>query len=172
MNCSQARRDIALWVGQDLDDVTRRVELRSHLAECVDCHQHFRRMKRTYQLLERADQEPTFQSGDSLWPAVATRIAQPHRMAPLSRFNGWMPFVAMTAACLTLMLVVNERPDPQAPVMRGPSALTMPIPVADPISLRGHAGGPWEARPAQGLREEAPADFPDRSLHRFDGRFE
>lgn len=130
MNCSQVKREIALWVGQDLDDPARRTEVKRHVSSCPECRDHYRHMKQTLQVLERADREPTYQAGDSLWPAVAEQISHGSEPESPGRFNGWMPFIAMTAACLTLMVVINEQPQQPvgAPTTRGPA---LPLPIAE-----------------------------------------
>lgn len=108
MNCKQAQQDIALFVGQDLDDPRDRDDVKRHVATCPDCRQHYRRMKGALKVLGQADAPETYVATGSLWPELATRISDRSSVGPRGRFNGWAPFVAMTAACLTLMLVVNE----------------------------------------------------------------
>lgn len=133
MNCKQAQRDIALWAGHDLDDSVQKEAVRRHVVGCPCCRTHYRQMKQTLQVLERAERPVTYVSGDSLWPALAARISHAQQQPTANwktthwnttRLSGWMPFVAMTAACLILLLVVNEQPQqPHAPIQRGlPSA--------------------------------------------------
>jgi predicted anti-sigma-YlaC factor YlaD len=109
MNCRQAKADIALWIGEDLPEPQHREELRRHVAACPECRAHYKRMKRTIAVLEHADRAATYDSGDSLWPELSRRIARRPESAP-SRFNGWLPFTAMTAACLALVVVMESRP--------------------------------------------------------------
>lgn len=108
MNCKQAQQDIALYVGRDLDDPRDRDDVKRHVATCPDCRQHYRRMKGALKVLSQADAPETYTTTGSLWPVLASRINERATLAPRSRFNGWAPFVAMTAACMVLMLVVNE----------------------------------------------------------------
>lgn len=119
MNCKQAKRDIALWAGHDLDDPTQKAALRRHISGCPCCREHYHQMKRTLEVLERAERPVTYVTGDSLWPELASRISHArHRPASswnTERFHGWMPLVAMTAACLILLLVVMERPQHTVP---------------------------------------------------------
>ncbi len=173
MSCSQVKRDIALWVGQDLDDAERRVEIRRHVSDCPGCRAHFQQMKRTLHVLERADRAPTFRSTDSLWPAVANRIAQPHPVVRPGRFNGWMPFIAMTSACLTLMLVVNDRPAThEASIMRGPTALLLPVPLAEPISIREDHRLESDLSDVRPESMDSERDVDELPSSRTDGRLE
>ncbi|MCA9025417.1 MAG: zf-HC2 domain-containing protein [Planctomycetaceae bacterium] len=128
MNCKQAQHDIALWVGHDLDDASEKEAVRRHITTCPDCRTHYRQMKSTLSLLERADRPATYVSSDSLWPELATRISHSaHRVSPRSnpnRFTGWAPMIAMTAACCILLLVVNQQPQaPHQTTIRGTGVL-------------------------------------------------
>lgn len=125
MNCKQAQRDIALWVGQDLDDPRDRDNVKRHVTSCPDCREHYRRMKGALKVLDRAETPQTYVATGSLWPDLATRINGRESQVPRGRFNGWMPFVAMTAACFILMLVVNEQPNQQGPI--GPPTAKGPV---------------------------------------------
>lgn len=125
MNCRQAQQDIALFVGHDLDDPRDRDDVKRHVATCPDCRAHYRRMKGTLKVLAHADAPETYTTTGSLWPELAGRINDRRPTGPRGRFNGWAPFVAMTAACLALMVVVNEPQNPTGPVgpptAKGPS---------------------------------------------------
>lgn len=125
MNCRQAKADIALWVGEDLQDAQQKEELRRHLASCPECRAHYKRMKRTFAVLERADRDATYDSSDSLWPHLAQRISR-HSAGSPGRFNGWLPFAAMTAACAILVIVMDARPPAQ--VHRAPMARSIGLP--------------------------------------------
>lgn len=110
MNCRQAKADIALWIGEDLADRGRREELRRHVSRCAGCRQHYRRLKGTLQVLEHADREQTYDVSDSVWPELARRIEQQSDPGSRrARFNGWFPFVAMTAACVALVVVMETQ---------------------------------------------------------------
>ena len=133
MNCKQAQRDIALWAGHDLDDAAQKEAVRRHVSGCPCCRTHYKQMKHTLNVLERAERPATYVSGDSLWPELAARIShsqqQSARPRNSNRFNGWMPFIAMTAACFILLLVVNEQPQPpEGNIPRG----MVPAPVYSP----------------------------------------
>lgn len=129
MNCKQAQQDISLFVGQDLDDPRQRDDVKRHVATCPDCRQHYRRMKGALKVLSSSDVPETYTTTGSLWPELASRINDRRSDRPRSRFNGWAPFVAMTAACLVLMVVVNEPQSPNGPTgpptAKGPTVPVM-----------------------------------------------
>ncbi|MCA9074265.1 MAG: zf-HC2 domain-containing protein [Planctomycetaceae bacterium] len=160
MNCKQAQHDIALWAGHDLDDASEKEAVRRHMTACPDCRNHYRRMKGTLGVLEKADPPATYVSGDSLWPELASRISHT-KNRPSTRQNpnglsGWMPMLAMTAACCVLLLVVNRQPQPQAtgPIPKGtgiavPSVmLTEGPPVRLPPSTSTNVDKPFDQRTA------------------------
>ncbi len=130
MNCKQAQHDIALWVGHDLDDASEKEAVRRHVTTCPDCRGYYRQMKSTLSLLERADRSPTYISGDSLWPELATRIShaanRPATRLNPNRFTGWMPMIAMTAACCILLLVVNQQPQQPSPTTAKGTGVLVP----------------------------------------------
>jgi predicted anti-sigma-YlaC factor YlaD len=133
MNCRQAQQDIALFVGQDLDDPRERDDVKRHVATCPDCRAHYRRLKGTLKVLAHADAPETYTTTGSLWPELAGRINNRRPTGPRGRFNGWAPFVAMMAACLVLMVVVNEPQSPQGTV--GPATAKGPtVPVIHDIT--------------------------------------
>ncbi len=160
MNCKQAQRDIALWAGHDLDDAAQKEAVRRHVAGCPGCRSHYQRMKQTLQVFERAERPVTYVSGDSLWPALAARISHAQQQPATSwnttrfsgnRLSGWMPFVAMTAACLILLLVVNEQPQqPHVPIQRGLPAAPLITTEGPPMSRYGQfsENKPFESRDA------------------------
>jgi hypothetical protein len=116
MNCRQAKADIALWIGDDLPDRSRREELRRHVVACPGCRKHYKRLKGTLQVLEHADREQTYDASDSVWPELSRRIERhAHAGGRRPRFNGWFPFVAMTAACLALVVTMNPDGSPGVP---------------------------------------------------------
>jgi hypothetical protein len=166
MNCRHARSDLALWVGHDLTDTQRRDELRRHVARCPDCRSHYKRLKDSLRILEDADRAPTYDAADSLWPELSSRIQRrAAQHGPSSRFNGWLPFVAVTAASALLVVMMETRPASQssypiAPISRdvfgGPGAPT--IPISDPY--RWHPSATTVPPAATPLERDEPA--PDR----------
>jgi hypothetical protein len=116
MNCRQAKREIALCVGEDLTDADRREKLRHHLTGCPECRTHYKRLKGMFHVLEQAEGQRTYDSADSLWPALVGRLGQPRSPLQGPRFNGWVPFSVMAAACVLLMIVMEMQPDPHTPI--------------------------------------------------------
>lgn len=116
MNCRQAKRDIALCVGEDLTDADRRQKLRHHLTGCPECRAHFKRLKGMFHVLEQAECQQTYDTTDSLWPGLVGRLGRPRPPLQGPRFNGWVPFSVMAAACVLLMIVMEMQPDPHTPI--------------------------------------------------------
>ena len=110
MNCRQARIDLALCVGEDLPDAARRESLRQHVLQCPGCRAHYKRLRGALGVLESSDHERTYDVCGSLWPQLSVRIRRLEETPlPSSRFNGWLPFVAVTAACAMLVVVMDVR---------------------------------------------------------------
>lgn len=110
MNCRHAKMEIALCVGEDLTDADRREQLRQHLTGCRECRAHFKRLKGMFQVLEQAEEQQTYDTADSLWPSLSGRLGQPRTRRQGPRFNGWVPFSVMAAACILLMIVMQTQP--------------------------------------------------------------
>lgn len=155
MNCRHARSDLALWVGRDLTDTQRREELRRHVSRCPECRSHYTRLKQTLRVLENADETPTYDAASSLWPELSGRIQQrAASRGPTSRFNGWFPFVAMTAACALLVVVMETRPAQRpasaiSPISRDVLIPWRPAPTYEPVRH-------WQP-PAAATLDESPA---------------
>jgi hypothetical protein len=117
MNCKSARSAIALWVGNDLDEQAEPA-LRQHVAQCSQCRCFRRELERSIQVLQEADgsaenapRSPDLQ--DSLWPELDVRIAA-RQSAVTGRFNGWLPALAVSAACLMILAFSKNTPSPFA----------------------------------------------------------
>lgn len=160
MNCRQSKATIALWVGEDLSDREQREDLKRHLAACPPCRDHYRQLKKTIRVLEGADRIPTYDASDSLWPELANRIQQQQKSRlSKSHFNGWPPFVAMTAACALLIVAMQWQTPPARTIQTQPAAvprdfLHMPFAGTQPLGdrIRTPALPPTEAGPAFSLR--------------------
>lgn len=125
MNCKRARANIALWVGDDLDDSAER-DLRRHVVDCPACHEYWHDMKTGLQILQDS-QGRAKSTGKSLWPSLATALVPEHQYASRpSRFNGWVPAVAVAAACLAMISLANNARLPDDAGDGSPS-MTLPI---------------------------------------------
>ena len=109
MPCKRAKTQIALLVGQDLEE-TAQYEVERHLAECPDCRGYRVELGRTFEVFERmgtvvsADPEP------SLWPDVAQRISRIQKTRPSVQRTNWTPLVAIAAACLFVAFLASYEP--------------------------------------------------------------
>ncbi len=74
MNCDDVRLELALWVGNDLDDPARIEELRRHIATCPDCRLRSKSLQSSMVLLGATDPDPTYDNPESLWPELNARI--------------------------------------------------------------------------------------------------
>lgn len=118
MDCHQAQSDIALWVGNDLEE-PECLELSLHLDVCPNCARYQQDMQRTWSLLEesmssdghcqsgRPGQQESTSLSDSLWPALSVRLSTTTRPADNREFPGWIPALALTTVAATLMILVT-----------------------------------------------------------------
>lgn len=102
MHCKRAKLEIALWVGDDLDG-NASDELKHHLSECAPCRQHRDRLKSSLKPLHDSDAASMFSINDSLWPNLLTQLPKRPADSEPSEFNGWLPALAVCAACLAIM---------------------------------------------------------------------
>jgi hypothetical protein len=108
-NCTRAKRDIALWVGSDLDD-QEVAALRRHLACCECCREHWRQMKRSLQSLQEPGEFEPAERAESVWPALAGRLPSREAFRRADEFNGWLPATVVAAACLAVLVFVRSGP--------------------------------------------------------------
>jgi len=133
MNCRRVRPNIALLIGNDLDDQSGR-DVRRHLAICPQCREYARALRTSLQVLEQSERTPAGQMHDSVWPDLSKRLQRENSGQRQERFNGWMPALAVVVACVTLV-VISSNTTPQGPVRRVGDALVFP-----PMVIR--AGNP------------------------------
>jgi len=113
MNCNQAKSEIALSVGNDLDKAAKR-QLKQHLQACAPCHAHWKVMKRSLQVLQKRDDQAENSWHQSLWPILSLRLASRIKSQQANKFNGWLPACAIVAACLLMVTVSVFYPQPQS----------------------------------------------------------
>lgn len=106
MNCRRARPNIALSIGNDLDEQSER-DVRRHLAVCPQCRQYAHSLRESLKVLERSERTPAEQMHDSVWPDLSKRL-RPADTGRREQFNGWMPALAVVVACMTLVLISNN----------------------------------------------------------------
>lgn len=133
MNCRRARPNIALSIGGDLDEQSKR-DVRRHLAVCPQCREYAGALRTSLKVLERSERTPAEQMHDSVWPDLSKRLRPADSGRRQERFNGWMPALAVVVACVTLVLISNNT-TPQGLVRPLGDALVFPRIVI-------HAGSP------------------------------
>jgi len=113
MSCKQFKSQIALWVGNDLDDSSVG-SVQRHLAVCDDCRRHWQAMKSCFKSLQRPRDEPPQVEHRALWPRMAPRIAQIENARQRQRFNGWAAAASVIAACCVLVTyAITYQPPPR-----------------------------------------------------------
>lgn len=123
MNCRQAKSELALWVGGDLNE-TSMLELERHVAVCPSCRALREGLSASHTALQAVAAAPTVgaardestrreanrprpASDSSIWPAVSARIARSEQSRS-QRFNGWVPAMAVSAACVAILFVAVQ----------------------------------------------------------------
>lgn len=170
MNCRRAQREIALWVGHDLDEASAR-SLERHLACCPGCREHAQQMSRCVHALQNPEQEPREFHAYSLWPALSAKLSFADKQLAAQRFNGWLPAMVMAAsvACLLTAVFLRNGSSPER-AERQPTAVT-PVRYSPdeeafdwnlnrgsfvPDDQRVLPGGSWQGFPQGGDRGEIP----------------
>ena len=124
MNCREARADIALFAGGDLDDRAQVRELRQHVHGCPECRAHYDAVKaslKSLAALAPLDAAATWESGGSLWPSIRRELAKPPQALTaaqaVNQLKNWTPFAAMTAACVLMLVALGHfGAQPEQPV--------------------------------------------------------
>ncbi|AMV19896.1 anti-sigma factor family protein [Planctomyces sp. SH-PL14] len=114
MNCEQIQNDIALWVGNDLPP-DEAESIRRHVAACPECRAQARRVKSALEVVGRSIPEPTYDTADSLWPAISQRLPQRPRKRPDAAWKRWAPSLVATVAAAGVMVAVMVIPPGPAP---------------------------------------------------------
>jgi hypothetical protein len=156
MTCREARTDLALFAGGDLDDRTRVRELRQHVASCPGCKGHYQSLKSTLKTLGGvgavdAFASSTWESQHSLWPSIRRELARPPAQFSASvafkQLRHWTPFAAMTAACVLMFVALDRFGSPREEVS------TRGLGAHPPVALQPHeeprSGSESESRPPQ-----------------------
>lgn len=126
MNCDEVKLELALWVGNDLDDPTRIEVLRRHVATCPQCRSQAKSLQSSMGVLGGIDPDPTFDLQDSLWPELNARIDYLEKAPRQPPAYGKWAIVLACAAGLGLGLwVMSNRP---APPSEPPQSVIQPLP--------------------------------------------
>ncbi len=107
MHCRTARSQIALWIGQDLNDAAQK-QVQQHLADCPNCSDYWLEFKTSNDVLQQIRDDSCRPTRDSIWPAVKMRIAYQLVTVRMARFNGWLPATVIVAACLLLAVFIDN----------------------------------------------------------------
>ena len=144
MNCKRARSEIALWVGNDLDEVAE-AKLEQHLAECHHCRKNWREMQASLSTLREPNYDSYRSQYDSVWPRLSAQLPSREEIRRAERFNGWLPAVTVVAACLmmatfSMMNLPGESSAPGAVASDQLAPIVLPVPVVlprqdDPLNL-------------------------------------
>ena len=111
--CQKHRQNLALLVGQDLD-VGAQVEAERHVATCPDCRAHLQSLRSGQRVLEQArTQSPAAVAEESsVWGGVSRQIRVLDERSGRATWRGWLPAMALAAACLTVTVITTDMLDP------------------------------------------------------------
>lgn len=126
MKCKRAKSEIALWVGNDLDENDEQ-QVARHVARCPQCRDHATELKASLQFLQRPSDDQAIAPQGSIWPAMTAKLAAVDASRHMDRFNGWVPALTVAAACLAIVLLLDrsgprdeQQPRPVLPTVRYP----------------------------------------------------
>lgn len=126
MNCDEVKLELALWIGNDLDDPTRIEELRRHIATCPQCRSQAKSLQTSIGVLGSIDPDPTFDQQDSLWPELNARIDYLEKTPRQpTAYGKWVIVLACGAGLGLGLWVMSNRP---APPSEPPKSVIQPIP--------------------------------------------
>lgn len=116
MNCKQAKQEMALCAGRDLDECAEQ-QLRRHLSSCPDCRDQWQRIQTATQILQRAAETDPPVGEVRLWSDVSTALDQLERErshAPAGRTPLWIPVVAVAALVMAAVSMLHTlSPEPE-----------------------------------------------------------
>ncbi|MCY2964163.1 MAG: zf-HC2 domain-containing protein [Planctomycetota bacterium] len=108
-NCRKYRADLALLAGNDLDAATR-LEVERHVVTCPECRAHWQELQSSQQALEQSRGTAVVVSLEtsSVWVDVQRQIRVVDERSRRGSWRGWLPAVAMAAACLAVILITSD----------------------------------------------------------------
>lgn len=157
MNCKQAKKQVALLIGNDLEPAALQ-QVRSHLGQCVGCRQHFEQLSNCLEVLQ-TPARPWSSDDQSLWPALSARLASTSAGQKPHRLSGWAPTLAVAAACTAMFWVASSHFAPNQPVGQPmiDGIQVQPQPVVDPAPSFDDEAAPARkqnrSRPHRALRD-------------------
>ena len=118
MKCKTAKHQMALAVGEDLAPAEIQ-ELQRHLQDCSNCQQTWEQHQRGFAVLQHSRTHETRPKSDSVWPTLSQRLRERDAAPQRGEFNGWVAALAVTAACVVLLVfsiedapLLLDRPQP------------------------------------------------------------
>lgn len=114
------------------------------MAECPSCRRHWRQMKATLQLLHKRKLQMRNATRESIWPMLSVRLASRIKAQQENRFNGWLPGLAVAAACLIMVTFTASYPPDEhsshhhhQPIVALPASMILSDFVLDPAEDKG-----------------------------------
>ncbi len=136
MNCDEVKLELALWVGNDLDDRARIEELRRHVATCPECRVRAKSLQSSMVVLGATAPDPTYDRPESLWPELQARIEYLEKTPKNPPPYGKWAIGLVTAGVMTagVWAWVNRPAPPTEP----PMTVTVPPPAPSPPPSYSH----------------------------------
>jgi hypothetical protein len=156
MKCKQAKTQVALLIGNDLDP-TALQDVRNHLGQCVGCQQHFQRLSSCLEVLQAPPRSWNSEQ-ESLWPKLSVRLASPNAGQKPHRLSGWAPALAVAAACTAMFWVASSQwPTGQSAAQPGTYNGRELQPVGNPPTFDGGSSNRKEAETRSHRPMQAPS---------------
>lgn len=107
MSCKAIQRLMALAVGDDLP-VSDLRQLQQHVQVCAKCQSVWEQHQQGFAVVQQSRVQTIHPLSDSVWPKLANRLQ--HRFSDRSQsdFNGWIPALVISAACVLVFVFSQE----------------------------------------------------------------
>ncbi len=127
MNCKQAKGQLALLIGNDLDG-SAVGDIQKHLSQCAGCREHLQQLSSCLEVLQVPAAGAFRADGESLWPRISVRLASPSAGQKPHRLSGWAPTLAVAAACLAMFWAASWQFSGSPPTgSSGPVQMLQPV---------------------------------------------
>lgn len=107
--CRRIRPLLALWVGNDLDELQQFLAQR-HLAECPPCRDYWHELQASHRVKEAGRLVENISGQNSLWSEIRPQLAMASLASQRTHSFGWLPAGALAAACLVVWLGAASSP--------------------------------------------------------------